>query len=217
MLKIPISEIFFSIQGERLLQGIPSVLVRLSGCNLNCAWCDSKMKSSYVVSFEELINQISKYNCKYIILTGGEPLIYKDIVFLTQELKNQGFHITVETNATVKKPIVCDLLSLSPKLMHSGNVDVKLFDPDIIKYYLKNYNYQIKFVVRDQQNNFDEITHLLSLLDTYDLERILIMPMSATKSDLYKIQKKIISLCLKNGYRYSNRLQLQVWGNKKEV
>ena len=101
--------------------------------------------------------------------------------------------------------------------MHSGNVDVKLFDPDIIKYYLKNYNYQIKFVVRDQQNNFDEITHLLSLLDTYDLERILIMPMSATKSDLYKIQKKIISLCLKNGYRYSNRLQLQVWGNKKEV
>ena len=64
MLKIPISEIFFSIQGEGLLQGIPSVLVRLSGCNLNCAWCDSKMKSSYVVSFEELINQISKYNCK---------------------------------------------------------------------------------------------------------------------------------------------------------
>ena len=116
-----------------------------------------------------------------------------------------------------KRQIVCDLLSLSPKLMHSGNVDVKLFDPDIIKYYLKNYNYQIKFVVRDQQNNFDEITHLLSLLDTYDLERILIMPMSATKSDLYKIQKKIISLCLKNGYRYSNRLQLQVWGNKKEV
>lgn len=81
MLKIPISEIFFSIQGEGLLQGIPSVLVRLSGCNLNCAWCDSKMKSSYVVSFEELINQISKYNCKYIILTGVSHLYIRILFF----------------------------------------------------------------------------------------------------------------------------------------
>lgn len=217
MLKIPISEMFFSIQGEGVLQGIPSVLVRLAGCNLKCVWCDSKIKNSYEFSIEELITKISQHNCKYIILTGGEPLIYEDIVFLTQELKNKGFHITVETNATVKKPIVCDLLSLSPKLIHSGNTDVKLFDPEIINYYIENYDYQIKFVVQDQQSDFDEITDLLGLLATYDLERILIMPMSTTKNDLYKMQRKVIALCLQNGYRYSNRLQLQVWGNKKEV
>ncbi len=216
-MKIPVAEIFFSIQGEGLLQGIPSVLVRLAGCNLNCVWCDSPVQISEDIFIEELIGRISKYNCKYIILTGGEPLFYDQIVLLTFILKKQGYHITIETNATIKKPIVCDLVSLSPKLIHSGNKDCNLFNSEVVNYYIKNYNYQIKFVVRAYQKDFNEVRSFLKLLNSYDPERILIMPVSKTRHDLYIAQKKIIALCLKNGYRYANRLQLQIWNNKQEV
>jgi 7-carboxy-7-deazaguanine synthase len=228
---VKISEIFKSIQGEGRLEGVPSVLVRLSGCNLNCCWCDTKdrfpSEKSLEIDCNDLTEQLSSYNCKNLIITGGEPLINPQILEITRTLKEAGFHITIETNATVIKTIDCDLVSMSPKLSHSipyNSSNWQLIEQhnksrlnlEAIKYFIKNYDYQIKLVVRDRAEDFDEINDLLNQIGDYDPFKVLIMPLASSRNQLFKVQKNLVRLCIKNGLRYANRLQLQIWGRSYE-
>src|SRR4029453_17682843 len=102
------AEIFFSIQGEGKLTGVPSVFVRASGCNLRCSWCDTPYASwdpeGDDVSVDEIVRRVGDFCAKHVVLTGGEPMIMPDIVELADALKSRGHHITVETAATVFKP-----------------------------------------------------------------------------------------------------------------
>ena len=87
-MKIKVSEIFYSIQGEGSQIGIPTVFVRLFGCNLRCQWCDTMYDvegDDYSeLSFSELIRKSLSYNCKNICITGGEPLTHeKDVTKIT--------------------------------------------------------------------------------------------------------------------------------------
>src|SRR3989344_7311587 len=115
---------FFSIQGEGKFLGQPSIFVRLSGCNLRCEWCDTKCASwttanAKKISLEELHKEIISYNCKNIVISGGEPLI-QDIKPLVQKLN--GFHITIETNCTLYRKELIPFVSfgsVSPKLRSS--------------------------------------------------------------------------------------------------
>src|SRR5438067_7497385 len=119
-----ISEIFHSIQGEGELTGVPSVFIRTSGCNLRCDWCDTKYASWHPegteMSVEDVVSRVLQFRCDYCVLTGGEPMIAKDIHILAERLRSAGKHITIETAATVlPRGIACDLASLSPKLSNS--------------------------------------------------------------------------------------------------
>src|SRR5215211_2456212 len=102
-----ISEIFFSVQGEGKLTGVPSVFVRASGCNLRCQWCDTPYASwqpeGEDVSVDRIVEQVVGYPAKHVVLTGGEPMIMPDIGPLCAALKGRGYHITIETAATVYK------------------------------------------------------------------------------------------------------------------
>src|SRR6476469_5476749 len=117
------SEIFYSLQGEGWLVGVPSVFVRASGCNLRCTWCDTPYTSwepeGPDVSVEEIVRQVRAFDTKHVVLTGGEPMIMPEIVPLAEALKSHGHHITIETAATVFKPLPLGLASLSPKLSNS--------------------------------------------------------------------------------------------------
>ena len=222
-----ITEIFKTIQGEGMLTGTVSVIIRLWGCNLKCRWCDEKNSSmpgiGYTLSLKDLIKKIAKYNCKNIVITGGEPLIHHDIVALTNELKKRGYFITIETNATIIKNVSCDLISMSPKLSHSVSEDIKRYENheglikiDVIKYYIKKYDYQIKFVV-EHEKNFNEIENILSKIGNYNRSNVLIMPLASSRKQLFEIQKKVVDMCIKRNWRYCNRLQLQIWGKNKET
>src|SRR3569623_1543668 len=121
-----IAEIFASRQGEGLLTGTPSVFVRASGCNLRCWFCDTPYTSWEPEgddrSVEEIVAEIERLKTaeiKHVVLTGGEPMLFAELIPLSQRLSTAGFHITVETAGTLDLPVTCDLMSISPKLANS--------------------------------------------------------------------------------------------------
>src|SRR4051812_11724532 len=111
-----ISEIFFSLQGEGELTGVPSVFVRASGCNLRCNWCDTPYASwspeGTQMTVPEIVGAVRVHPARHVVLTGGEPMIAKGVRELAAELKRLGYHITIETAATIAPDgIACDLAS----------------------------------------------------------------------------------------------------------
>src|SRR5437762_13126209 len=122
-----VAEIFCSIQGEGLLTGMPSVFVRTSGCNLRCHWCDSDYTSWRVegedLPVEEVLDRAAAFPARHAVVTGGEPMIAAGVEELALGLRRRGYHITVDTAATLFKPVECDLASLSPTLSRSTPFD----------------------------------------------------------------------------------------------
>lgn len=102
-----------SLQGEGKNTGKQVVFIRLSGCNLKCAWCDTQHKPHTIMSCEQILAAIARYNCKSIILTGGEPCIH-DLTSLINLLKQNNYWIGIETNGTKNVPLV-DYIAVSPK------------------------------------------------------------------------------------------------------
>src|SRR3954463_16598960 len=112
-----IAEIYPSLQGEGLLTGTSSVFVRASGCNLRCTFCDTPYTSwqpeGEDVPVDRIVEQVVGYPGRHVVLTGGEPMIMPDIAPLCAALKDRGYHITIETAATVYNGVAVDLASLS--------------------------------------------------------------------------------------------------------
>lgn len=117
---LKVAEIFSSIQGEGLRQGEPTLFVRLSGCNLECSFCDTKYAwrkgkdCSTAQILEEIKRQRRRFPAEWVCLTGGEPLL-QDVTDLVHKLKEGKFQIQVETNATIFSPLPVDWYSISPK------------------------------------------------------------------------------------------------------
>src|SRR3954454_17489655 len=101
-----IAEIFYSIQGEGKLTGVPSVFVRISGCNLRCVWCDTPYASwdpeGEDLQVDQIVQRVVAFGAHHVVVTGGEPMIMPDIAQLCDALKG---HITIETAATVFHPV----------------------------------------------------------------------------------------------------------------
>src|SRR5882672_5154350 len=150
-----IAEIFYSIQGEGALVGVPSVFVRTSGCNLRCVWCDTPYTSwqpeGDELSLDEILARVDEHpQARHVVLTGGEPMIAPQVVELTERIHARGLHITIETAGTVSKPVVCDLMSISPKLAHStppgpwSTIHERLrIQPDVLRQLMDAYDYQL--------------------------------------------------------------------------
>ena len=122
-----VAEIFYSIQGEGRLAGVPSTFVRTSGCNLRCRWCDSPYTSwepqGESLSVAEVLARVGTHPARHVVVTGGEPLLAPGIEELCAGLRQRPYHVTIETAATVFKPVACDLASLSPKLSNSKRLE----------------------------------------------------------------------------------------------
>src|SRR5690349_20327441 len=115
-----IAEIFYSVQGEGALVGVPSVFVRTSGCNLRCVWCDTPYTSWQPEgderSVDSIVEEVNRHGAAHVVITGGEPMIAPGVAELTRRLRQ---HITIETAGTVAAEVHCDLMSISPKLESS--------------------------------------------------------------------------------------------------
>jgi 7-carboxy-7-deazaguanine synthase len=115
-----IAEVFASLQGEGARQGLPTVFVRLAGCNLRCAFCDTKKAwlGGRIVSVEAVVGEASRHRdrsgASWVCLTGGEPLL-QDVAPLIRRLRAEGFKIQVETNGRLGRRISVDWTTVSPK------------------------------------------------------------------------------------------------------
>jgi 7-carboxy-7-deazaguanine synthase len=227
-----VSEIFYSIQGEGELAGVPSVFVRASGCNLRCSWCDTPYASwnpeGTPQSVDSIVAEVQGHPAaRHVVLTGGEPMIAKDMRALAGELKLLGYHLTIETAATVAPDgIACDLASLSPKLLNSApsgtehaawrkKHEALRWQPVVIRAWLDAYACQFKFVVA-QPTDVDEIEGMLAQLKRdIPRHRILLMPEGITQEALRARAGWLGELCKARGYRYAPRLQIELYGNKR--
>lgn len=225
-----IAEIFFSIQGEGELTGVPSVFVRTSGCNLRCRWCDTKYASwkpeGENVTINDLLDKVCSYPARHVVISGGEPMIAKGIKEFTHLLKESGKHITIETAGTVSpNGIQCDLASLSPKLSDStpkeGEInkewidrhESKRLDYGILSEWVNSYNFQLKFVV-SKEEEIKEIQNVISRIEGKILpQKVLLMPEGIDPDTLRSRYDLLIDLCKENGYRLCHRLHIDLFGN----
>jgi 7-carboxy-7-deazaguanine synthase len=227
-----ISEIFHSLQGEGLLTGVPSVFVRTSGCNLRCNWCDTPYASwnpeGETRSLVQIMAAIDDHpTTRHVVLTGGEPMIAKDIRALAAAVRAGGRHITIETAATIAPDgIACDLASLSPKLLNSAPDDrlgpawrrkheALRWQPDVVRAWIDAYPFQLKFVVAAPAD-VDEIEGMLaSLHREIPRDRVLLMPEGTTLERIRERAAWLGELCKARGYRYAHRLHVELYGNKR--
>jgi len=226
-----ISEIFYSLQGEGELTGVPSVFVRTSGCNLRCNWCDTMYASwepdGTQMSLDEILLKVDSFPARHCVLTGGEPMVAAEIHALAIALKARGKHITIETATTVPpKGIACDLASLSPKLSNSAP-DQRLPDawrrkhdklrrqPPIIQQWIDHYPYQLKFVITSAAdlNEIDLLLHEVNR--TIPPVKILLMPEGTSAQTIRGRDETLVDLCKRYGYRYCDRLHVNLFGHSR--
>ena len=225
-----IAEIFFSIQGEGILVGVPSVFVRTSGCNLRCVWCDTPYTSwrpeGDEVSVDEIAERVAQFHASYVVVTGGEPMIAPGIVDLTRRLRQAELHITMETAGTVYAPVQCNLMSISPKLSNSiprerdggrwAAQHARLrYQPEVLKRLITEYPYQLKFVVSSAQD-LEEIMAIGQELDV-PASKVVLMPEGIDRDVLRDRGLWVADICKSHGYRYSPRLHIDLWGDRRGV
>jgi 7-carboxy-7-deazaguanine synthase len=225
-----ISEIFYSIQGEGKLVGMPSVFVRASGCNLRCTWCDTPYASwdpqGEETSIEQILARVREHPAKHVVLTGGEPMIMPDIVPLSHALREEGYHITIETAGTVYADVAVDLASLSPKLSNSTPTDrdggrfarahdkLRLNVPVLQTFIDASPDFQLKFVVA-APGDLAEIQSLLARLRHWHPPAVLLMPEGIDAEVLQSRGAWLVDICKRSGFRYCPRLHIQLFGNKR--
>jgi 7-carboxy-7-deazaguanine synthase len=226
-----IAEIFYSIQGEGLLAGVPSVFVRTSGCPLRCEWCDTPYTSwvpeGEQQSIEQILAKVDSFGARHVVVTGGEPMVAVGIDVLCSAFREKGYHLTIETAGIVFQAVACDLVSLSPKLSNSTphqkeggrfveQHEARRWKPEVIQAFMEAYEYQLKFVI-DEAPDIQELLCCLEELPGVKKERVLLMPQGRTREELRARGLWVQEACKAHGFRFCPRLHVELFGDKRGV
>jgi 7-carboxy-7-deazaguanine synthase len=230
--RMRISEIFFSVQGEGKLTGVPSVFIRTSGCNLRCQWCDTPYASwspeGEEMSVEAILREVAQHPTRFCVVTGGEPMIARGIRELLAALRAEGKHITIETAGTVLPDgAACDLASISPKLANSTPSSEQAgeawqekhertrWQPDVVRAWCQAFEHQLKFVIASEAD-LAEIESMLSAAQIETTpENILLMPEGRSVEEQRALAPQVVEWCKARGWRYCARLHIELFGNKR--
>ena len=229
-----ISEIFYSLQGEGQLTGVPSVFVRTSGCNLRCKWCDTPYASwnpeGQKMSVDEIVAEVRKFKAEHVVLTGGEPMVAPGIHDLASKLRDAHYHITIETAGTVApKGIACDLASLSPKLNNStpedGSIDAAWIkrheetrnqSDDILREWIEQSgDYQFKFVISTHDDFMQALAIMRFGFPEVPRWKVQLMPEGIDPVTIARHRSMLVDFCKESGYRLCDRLHIHLFGNTR--
>jgi len=235
-----VNEIFHSIQGEGLLAGTPSVFIRLAGCPVGCEWCDTKYawdaNAGEELPIPEIVNRTVQWPCRYVVITGGEPMVNPQLPELARAIKERNKHITIETSGIkFVGGLVCDLMSVSPKLSNSGQKikttplrqqssgQADPFSP--IRQLIRRYPYQLKFVV-DSSDDLPEIQQAVEQIGGANIRnefetsedaakmaatRVMLMPQAKTRDELIAKSPMVAQMCKETGYVFCQRLHILLY------
>ena len=222
-----INEIFYSLQGEGRLAGVPSVFVRVAGCPLRCRWCDTKYAWSAEAgrdyTIKELEEQILQWPTRYVVITGGEPMVVEGLGEFTRAMAEARMHITIETSGIAfVGDLSCDLMSISPKLSNSTPAEPgaaaeherQRLNLPAVQQLIDHYDYQLKFVV-DSPADLDEIADCLQQLENVNPYKVYLMPQAQTRAELVEKSQMLAEYCLQTGFALSPRLHVMLWEGEK--
>ena len=221
-------EIFASLQGEGLNIGSPTAFLRLAQCNLNCTWCDTRYTwdwENFDIHTEtkrmpivEVENAIDNLGMSRLVLTGGEPLIQQgSFIPLMFSLHDKGYSIEIETNGTIFPgsellPII-DCWNVSPKISNSLVDSGLRFNESVLRKFVKLSNAYFKFVVQNR-DDISEVKELAEYLQI-PIERIFLMPEGETTAKTNEINSWLAQACVNEGYRFTPRLHILLWGDER--
>lgn len=233
-------EIFYSIQGEGPFTGRPSIFIRLSECNLYCHWCDTpytwnwqdtdylhmdeqkydKADEQQLLDGSKIIESVRVFPCKHIVLSGGEPLLQqKQLLPVLTTLCEHNYLFDIETNGTVK-PIpefgqFINSYVVSPKLANAKIPLEKRIRQDALKWFANSANSFFKFVVAEP----GDLSEILQLIAEFTIaeDKVYLLPAAKSLEQLQARQGQISSLAKEYGFRFSDRLHLRLYGDKRGV
>ena len=218
-LTLRVSEIFTSVQGEGPSVGTPSIFVRLQGCSVGCAWCDTKYAwdagRGEELTLESVLQRVKDAGPQNVVVTGGEPLEHPALVPLVTALHALARRVEVETAGTAMPPgLPVDQWNVSLKLAHSGvPLERRLIAAAIERF--RDLGAWFKFVVGDERD-LDEVLAIQSR-HALPSDRILLMPLGLRREEQQALMPDVISWCTRHGFRFSPRLHILVWGPRRGV
>ncbi len=231
-----INEIFHSIQGEGRYAGEPSTFIRTSGCNLRCWFCDTPDTSwdpqGQRIPLAQIVEQVARYECRRVVVTGGEPLLQPEFNELIDRLNRNAHLVTVETAGTIAPQVDVHLMSVSPKLSnstpHTGNIDrpdrelahwtarhdEQRDQPDVIRAIISRYDHQFKFVI-DTPEEVVDVERYGERYPELQPENIWLMPQARTAEEIHQKLDWLKEAAADRGWSVSPRLHIERWGNVK--
>ena len=209
--RLIINEIFYSIQGESLNTGQPTIFIRLTGCPLRCVYCDTEyaFREGSQMSFDEILKKIHTYKCNKIMITGGEPLSQNNILSFMKILSDNGFAVSIETSNAIDISKIDKRITIVLDIKTPGSGEEK-------KNLLDNYQYlkdndQIKFVICNQED-YEWAKKYIIRHDLFNKCEVLMSPCYETM-DVKLLAENILQDSL------PARLQIQlhklIWGNQR--
>jgi len=223
---VRVSEIYKSVQGEGILTGTPSIFVRASGCNLRCWFCDTPHSSwtpeGEDLSVAEILGRIELLNVDHVVLTGGEPMLFAEMIPLCEQIHQAGRHITIETAGTLHLPVACDLMSISPKLSNSApnakqhprwhsRHEQTRNQLAIVQRLIDEYPYQLKFVVAQPEDG-EEVLAYLQQLRGVDRSRVMLMPEGTDQARLDSVRQWLDAWSVTHSLQICPRKHIEWFG-----
>ena len=210
-----VSEIFFSIQGESTCAGLPSIFIRLAGCNLSCSWCDTEYAresgEGKELTLDEIMSEIGKFPCRLVEVTGGEPLQQEGAIKLLERLLASGYEVLLETNGAIDlRPVnrkVRKIIDIKcPSSGHENSFLMENLDTITEKD-------EVKFVIADR-NDYDFAKGSVEKHLKGKRSPILFSPVSPDMNP-----QKLARWILRDGLTVRLQLQLHrlIWGEARGV
>lgn len=221
-----IAEIYRSVQGEGRLTGTPSVFVRTSGCNLRCGYCDTPYASwapeGDDLSIAQIEEAVIELETPHVVLSGGEPMLFAELIPLAENLRRAGRHVTIETSGTLYLPVSCDLMSISPKTANAtpsletagawrARHERARHAPAVVERLLAEHDYQLKFVIAEPAD-CDEVLDYLANLPGADRGRVWLMPRGTELTELRAIEQWLAPYCREHQFQFCPRRQIEWFG-----